>query len=178
MQALKDFVPRVPPYNTMMQYFVHTAPDRAKALSFFHDMIRHGVKPSAHTYKLLLDCYGAIEPVDNASLKDVFTRLQAERNVEVQGVHWASLINSHGCIQRNLEEAQRIFASIADTSRSGQLPDAVCYEAILNACLVNERPELVEDFVLQMRRQKLHSTAYVENARIKVIVSLLFASSF
>jgi len=169
MQNLRDFVPRVPPYNTMMQYFVNTAPDRQKALSYFHDMIRRRVQPSEHTYKLLLDCYGTIEPVDNASLKDVFTRLQSDPKVKVQGVHWSALINSHGCIQNNLEEAQRIFES---ASAAQGLPDAVCYEAILNACLHNGEPGLVEAYADRMKAQKLHSTAYVESARIKAYAAL------
>ena len=54
--------PRVPPYNTMMQFYISSQPDREKALSYFDAMLRARVAPTAHTYKLLLDAYGSLEP--------------------------------------------------------------------------------------------------------------------
>lgn len=175
MQNLQDFVPRVPPYNTMMQYFVVTSPNREKALQYYEDMKRRNVRPSDHTYKLLLDCYGATQPVNNEAMQNIFAQIEADRHISVQGVHWAAVINSYGCVQSNLEEAQKIFESISShPSASTGLPDAVCYEAILNACLVNNKPELVEGYVERLRKQKVHSTAYVENDRIKVSPSVPF----
>lgn len=56
------FRPRVPPYNTMMQFFVQTQPNREKALKYFDAMLRARVMPTGHTYKLLLDAYGSIAP--------------------------------------------------------------------------------------------------------------------
>lgn len=46
----------------MMQFFITTKPDREKALSYFDAMLRAGVAPTGHTYKLLLDAYGSLEP--------------------------------------------------------------------------------------------------------------------
>lgn len=46
------FRPRVPPYNTMMQLYTSTKPDRARALHYFDAMIAAGIQPSAHTYKV------------------------------------------------------------------------------------------------------------------------------
>ena len=161
----------------MMQYFVVTSPNREKALQYYQDMKRRKVQPSEHTYKLLLDCYGAIQPVDNEAMQSVFSQIERDRHIEVQGVHWAALINSYGCVQNNLEEAQQVFDSISvHPSSDNGLPDAVCYEALLNACLVNGKPELVESYVDRLRQQKVHSTAYVENDRIKVSHSLLLTN--
>ena len=56
------YKPRVPPYNTMMQFYITTKPDREKALKYFDAMLRAGVAPTAHTYKRLLDAYGTLEP--------------------------------------------------------------------------------------------------------------------
>lgn len=49
----KSFKPRVPPYNTMMQLYTATKPSRASALHYYNEMIKAGVKPSSHTYKVL-----------------------------------------------------------------------------------------------------------------------------
>ena len=63
MEAQPMFQPRVPPYNTMIQYYVHSVMNRDKALHYYEKMQQAGVRPSAHTYKLLLDAWGTIEPV-------------------------------------------------------------------------------------------------------------------
>ena len=46
----------------MMQFFITTRPDREKALSYFNAMLQLKVAPTGHTYKLLLDAYGSLEP--------------------------------------------------------------------------------------------------------------------
>ena len=52
MASQPSFKPRVPPYNTMMQFYTHTKPDRERVL-FYHDaLINASVEPTAHTYKV------------------------------------------------------------------------------------------------------------------------------
>lgn len=155
----------------MIQFFVSTKPDRERALYYYQRMLKAGVRPSAHTYKLLLDCYGALQPVDQKSMRDVFKALERDHFVEVEGTHWAALINSYGLTQNDLDKAIETFESIAShpkNAKAARLPDAVTYEAILNSCLANNRPDLVEYFAKQMKDKAVHSTAYCENARIKV----------
>lgn len=169
MAALNDFVPRVPPFNTMIQFFVSTKPNRDKALQYYKRLLEFGVKPTAHTYKLLLDAYGLLQPVDPASLQAVFTQLERDGDVMVENVHWASLINSYGVEQLDLPQAIKIFVGIASHSDSqGAGPDAVCYEALLNACFANKRYDLVQENYDRMLASGVHSTAYVENTRIRV----------
>ena len=94
MESQKSFQPRVPPYNTMIQYYVYSRPQRDQALLYFKKMQEAGVRPSAHTYKLLLDMWGTIDPVQPEQQQSVFAKLTADRLVSVQGTHWASLILS------------------------------------------------------------------------------------
>ena len=47
-----NFKPRIPPYNTMMQLYTHTKPDREKVLFYLDKMTEANVQPSAHTYKV------------------------------------------------------------------------------------------------------------------------------
>jgi pentatricopeptide repeat protein len=51
MTAQRNFRPRVPPYNTMMQFYVQTKPNRARFLHYYDRMINAGIKPTAHSYK-------------------------------------------------------------------------------------------------------------------------------
>ena len=46
------FKPRVPPYNTMMQLYTTTRPNRTSVLYYYHEMKKANVRPSAHTYKV------------------------------------------------------------------------------------------------------------------------------
>lgn len=54
MTHSKNFRARVPPYNTMMQLHTTTKPNRSSALHYSNEMRQAGVKPSAHTYKVVL----------------------------------------------------------------------------------------------------------------------------
>ena len=52
MASQHNFKPRIPPYNTMMQLYTHTKPDREKVLFYLNKMTEAKVQPSAHTYKV------------------------------------------------------------------------------------------------------------------------------
>ena len=52
MASQPNFKPRIPPYNTMMQLYTHTKPDREKVLFYLNKMTEAKVQPSAHTYKV------------------------------------------------------------------------------------------------------------------------------
>lgn len=52
MTSEPTFKPRVPPYNTMMQLYTHTKPDRARVLHYFNELLEAHVQPTAHTYKV------------------------------------------------------------------------------------------------------------------------------
>jgi pentatricopeptide repeat protein len=51
MTSQRNFRPRVPPYNTMMQFYVQTKPNRARFLHYYNRMISAGIRPTAHSYK-------------------------------------------------------------------------------------------------------------------------------
>lgn len=179
MVQSNGFKPRVPPYNTMIQFYTQTKPDRTRALAFYDQMVKAGVHPTGHTYKLLLDAYGSVGEPDAPAMSAVFDKLVADKAVTVNGSHWASLINSWGCVQKNLDVARSIFASIESHRSTAQskerLPDAVAYEALLNACIANGKPDLCDEYLEEMRVKGVHMTAYVANTLMKV---RLLPSSF
>ncbi|KAI5119625.1 hypothetical protein M0805_007889 [Coniferiporia weirii] len=171
MTSQKNFKPRIPPYNTMIQFYAHIIRDRGRALHYFEALLAAGIQPTAHTYKLLIDCYGTIEPVDIASMEDVFSRLVNDRRAQVQGVHWAALINAWGCVQKDLGKAISIFDSIAThpaTRRSSAaLPDAIVYEAMMNVLVTLRRADLIPTYLDRFAKSGIHMTAYIVNLLIK-----------
>ncbi|KAI8984892.1 hypothetical protein BD414DRAFT_489615 [Trametes punicea] len=176
MTTEPTFKPRVPPYNTMMQLYTHTKPDRDRVLYYYNALREANVQPTAHTYKLLIDAYGCIEPVELRAMQKVFEDLVADRNVSVQGTHWAALINAWGCVQKDLDQALKIFDSIAThptTNPHGPpMPDAVVYEALINTLVTVRRMDLVPGFLDRMRSSGVHMTAYIANLLIKGYASV------
>ncbi|EJD00786.1 uncharacterized protein FOMMEDRAFT_125211 [Fomitiporia mediterranea MF3/22] len=171
MTSQKNFKPRIPPYNTMIQFYTHIVRDRERALHYFGLLLASGIKPTAHTYKLLIDSYGTIEPTDLVSMEDVFLQLTKDKRVQVQGVHWAALINAWGCIQKDLNRAISIFDSIAShptTQRSGLvLPDAIVYESMINVLVTLRRTDLIPSYLERLSASGIHMTAYIANLLIK-----------
>jgi len=171
MSAQANFKPKAPPFNTMIQFFVHTKPDRERALFYYNLMVASNVQPSAHTYKLLMDAYGMIEPVDMSAVEIVFNQLVARRDLQVQGNHWASLITAWGCSCKDVERAAAIFDSIPahpTTMQSKlQLPDAQTWEAFINVLVTQHRFDLLGSTLENLRRSGVHMTAYIANVVIR-----------
>ncbi|SNX88020.1 uncharacterized protein MEPE_06731 [Melanopsichium pennsylvanicum] len=173
MERDPDFRPRVPPYNTMMQFFIQSVPDREKALVYYRKMCAAKVEPSAHTYKLLLDLYGAIEPVQPQEMEKVFDELAANSSVSIQGTHWASLIHCYGCMLGDVERAIATFDSIAghtlnrSRKNASGLPDAVSFEALLAVFVAHNRTDLIRPHLDRMEQAGVHMTAYVANLLIR-----------
>ncbi|KZS90973.1 hypothetical protein SISNIDRAFT_518634, partial [Sistotremastrum niveocremeum HHB9708] len=170
MQRSRKYTPRVPPFNTMIQLYTHTKPNMEKVTYYYNAMKAARVAPSAHTYKLLLDAYGTIQPVNTKAMEDIFAALVADRQVQVNGTHWAALINSYGCAQKNLEKALAIFDSIPthpSTQPHSNLPDAVVYEALINVLVTLHQTDLIPSYLARLRRAQVHMTAYIANLLIK-----------
>lgn len=52
MIAAPNYKPRVPPYNTMIQLYVYTKPDRERVLYYHNALLKAKIQPSGHTYKV------------------------------------------------------------------------------------------------------------------------------
>lgn len=165
MESDPNFVPRPPGYNSMIQFFTYTKPDRAKALEYWQKMQERGVRPSSHTYKLLLDVYATIAPVQPEAMNQLFARLLRDRSVEVAGPHWASLITCYGSHMGDLTRCQQIFRSIS--LKTGQAPDAVAYESLLQVYAQHGKLQLIDALLAEMIKCGVPRTAYVANHAIE-----------
>jgi pentatricopeptide repeat protein len=104
-------------------------------------------------------------------MDDVFARLVADRSVEVQGVHWAALINAYGCVKKDLDKAIEIFDMISSHPSTQQsrlrLPDAVTYESMINVLITVKRMDLIPEYLERLASSGVHMTAYIANLLIK-----------
>ena len=107
-------------------------------------------------------------------MQKVFDDLVADSSVEVQGTHWAAMINAWGCVRKDLDKAIAIFDSIAthpsstgrSRSRTHQ-PDAVVFESLMNVLVTLRRADLIPAYLEKMQSSGIHMTAYIANLMIK-----------
>jgi len=94
----------------------------------------------------------------------------------VQGTRWAALINSWGCISKDLDKAVAIFDSIAaHPSTVESTPatlDVAVYEAMINVLVTNKRVDLIPSYLERLRNSIVHMTAYIANFVIKGYAAL------
>lgn len=168
MVRQRNFKPRVPPFNTMMQLHLQTTRSREQVLHYYDLMRKYGVSPSVHTYKLLLDAYGTLAPIDTDSLSRVFAELCADRRLHVQGSHWASIITAYGLHNGDLDRAIAIFDSIPThpSNKNGAAPESVVWEAILNAVGQIGTLEQLVSLHERLSASGVQCTAYVCNVLI------------
>jgi hypothetical protein len=115
----------------------------------------------------LLDAYGTIEPVDVPAMEKLFGEIVEKRMV--QSTHWASLIQSYGCVQKNLDKAIEIFEALPNhpANKQGKMPDALVFEALINVFVTLRRPDLIPTYLQRLSEFGLHMTAYIANLLIK-----------
>lgn len=175
MCGAPGFQPMVPPYNALIQFYTRTKPNRERALYYWNRLRRDGLQPTAETYQLLLDAYGSIAPPDLEQTRRVFAELVEAEGVTVNAWHWASLIRAHGVLGKDLDRAQSIFESInyhvtSQSNPESRLPDAVVYEAILNACTANGRYDLVDQYLDRMREEGVRLAAHLAESLFEALI--------
>jgi pentatricopeptide repeat protein len=153
--------------STMMQFYLQTRPSRDKVLYYYTALRQSGVQPSVHTYKLLLDAYHTISPIDLTSMERTFAELCADRSLQVQGTHWASLITAYGLSNGDVEKALEVFDLIAThpSNTTNALSEPVVWEAILNVLASKGTLEQMESMRERMEGS-VKPTAYVYNVLI------------
>ncbi|KAJ7151007.1 hypothetical protein C8R46DRAFT_1122993 [Mycena filopes] len=170
MMSASNYRPRVPPFNTMMQLYTTTKPNRERALFFYQQMRAAQIQPTAYTYKVCLSIFlllgVCVEPTAPVAHGHVWEALQTDQSVEIQGNHFASLIHAYGCVQRDLDKAIAVFNSIPTFDRAPPR-DALVFEAIINALVAHRRTDLMPQYVALMQQEGVHMTAYIANFLIK-----------
>jgi pentatricopeptide repeat protein len=159
-----SYQPRVGPFNNMMQHFVRQHPDRERVLEYFRELRKRGIRPSHHTYKLLMEAYGSIAPYDMPTAHSMLKEMEKRDRLKPQATHYASLIYSYGCRQRDVRSATRVFEEMKRANVKG---DETVYQAILDTYIENNSMGEAEKVYKEMLRQGVKSNTYIENLFIK-----------
>lgn len=165
MLASPSFQPRVGPFNNMIQFYVRQQPDRERALEYFAELRRRHIKPSAHTYKLLMEAYSVIAPYDMPTAHRMLSDMERRDHIRPQATHYATLIYSYGTLQRDVKSAECLFQ---DMESKGVTKDEVVYQAMLDTLVSNDRLECAETLYSEMQKTiQKSSSPYIENVFIR-----------
>ncbi|KAL4883252.1 hypothetical protein BJY04DRAFT_206543 [Aspergillus karnatakaensis] len=163
MESMPNYKPRPAPYNSMIQYFLNTKRDRSKVLAYYERMLSRNIRPTMHTYKLLIDAHASLEPVDMAAAEKVLETINASGQ-EPEAVHYASLIHAKGCVMRDMESAHNVFKTAVSNPKVNAQP--CLYQALLESMVANHQVAQTEAIVEDMAKRRVEMTAYIANTLI------------
>jgi pentatricopeptide repeat protein len=163
METMPNYKPRPAPYHSMMQFFLTTKRDRSKVLSYYERMRAKRIEPTTHTYKLLIDTYATLEPVDMDAAEKVLEQVRGAGAVP-EAVHYSSLIHAKGCVLHDMEGARRLFDTVLADTRIR--PQACLYQALFEAMVANHQIADTEAILRDMRARHVEMTPYIANSLI------------
>ncbi|KAI4203978.1 MAG: hypothetical protein LQ346_001690 [Caloplaca aetnensis] len=165
MESMPNYKPRAAPYNSMMQYFQgDNKKDSQKVLEYYSRMRSNRIEPTMHTYKLLIDTYAALEPIDMAAAEGVLDTIRASGQCP-EAVHYASLIKAKGCQHRDLGGAWQTFKTAMANPEIQ--PHASLYQAMFESMVANCQVEAIDGLLRDMDMQGVRTTPYIANAVIR-----------
>lgn len=163
MESMPNYKPRPAPYHSMMQFFLTTKRDRAKVLSYYERMRAKRIEPTTHTYKLLIDTYATLEPVDMEAAEKVLEQIRSAGAIP-EAVHYSSLIHAKGCVMHDMEGARKLFDTVLADRRI--YPQACLYQALFEAMVANHQIADTEPVLQDMRSRGVEMTPYIANSLI------------
>ncbi|KTW29556.1 uncharacterized protein T551_02172 [Pneumocystis jirovecii RU7] len=165
MENSPRYYARVAPYNIMMQFYVHTKKNRQMALKYYEKLRNRVIAPSAHTYKLLIDCWTINDPPDINMALQVLTEM-TKNNVPITTQHYGAIIYAKGCVYRDLNSARQYFDTITQRSFKPVIPDEILYQSLIEAYVANQRIKNTCKLLHQMKEKNIPLTADIANLLI------------
>ncbi|KAL6719118.1 hypothetical protein ACLMJK_003355 [Lecanora helva] len=163
MESMPNYKARPAPYNSLMQFFLTTKRDSQKVLAYYNRMQSREIQPTMHTFKLLIDTYATLEPVNLAAAEDVLQTI-CKSGKRPEAVHYASLIHAKGCALHDMEGARQTFDQVL---ASGEvLPHACLYQALFESMVANHCVAQTETVLERMSRDRVEMTPYIANTLI------------
>ncbi|KAF8463522.1 hypothetical protein BDZ91DRAFT_309194 [Kalaharituber pfeilii] len=163
MEAMPNYRPRAAPYNSMIQFFATTKRDRAKVLQYYNRMLSVGIKPTGHTYKLLIDAYASLDPPDIDAAQSILDMMKM-KNEHIECTHHASMIHAKGCVLHDIEGSMSYFRKV--TANPSIKPDAILYQALFEALVANHRVLDTPKYLREMKARGVEMTPYIANTLI------------
>ena len=163
MESMPNYKPRAAPYNSMMQFLLNTKRDSSKVLEYYKRMQARNIQPTMHTYKLLIDTYATLEPINLDAAEGVLHTIR-RTGQRPEAVHYSSLIHAKGCVLHDLPGARRIFDSVIGLSK--MQPKAGLYQALFESLVANHAMEDTDALLQDMSSRKVEMTPYIANTLI------------
>jgi pentatricopeptide repeat protein len=163
MESMPNYKPRPAPYHSMMQFFLATKRDRSKVLNYYERMRSKNIQPTTHTYKLLIDTYATLDPIDMEAAEGVLEQIRQHGELP-EAVHFASLIHAKGCVLRDMEGAKKLFDSVL-ADRQIRL-QACLFQALFESMVANTQVEGTDEILAVMQSRGIEVTPYIANALI------------
>lgn len=163
MESMSNYKPRPAPYNSLMQFFLTTKRDRGKVLAYYERMVSKNIQPTMHTYKLLIDTYATLDPVDLAAAEGVLDTIRA-LGQKPEAVHYASLIHAKGCALHDITGARQIFDEVV--AKGEVRPQACLYQALFESMVANHCVMDTERVLDDMSANRVEMTPYIANTLI------------
>ncbi|CAO3625498.1 unnamed protein product [Cunninghamella echinulata] len=165
MLSSPSYQPRVGPFNNMMQFYVRQQPNRERVLEYFAELRRRHIKPSPHTYKLLMEAYASMTPYDMVTSYRLLSEMERRDGIRASCCHYSTLIYAYGTLQRDVQSADRVFEEMC---KSKIKPDESVYQAMLDTLISNDLLERAEKLYHQMLASiQKSSSPYIENLFIR-----------
>ncbi|KAK6499749.1 hypothetical protein TWF481_010105 [Arthrobotrys musiformis] len=163
MEAMPNYKPRPAPYNSMIQFFVHTKHNRTKALYYYERMRSLNIAPTSFTYKLLIEAHVTCDPPDLKSGEDIIRQMRAER-VTIEAQHHAAIIHAKGCVLGDVAGARESFdKALRDPSVKA---DTTIFQAFIESLVANHRVRETPEIVALMQAKRIQMTPYIANPLI------------
>jgi len=163
METMPNYKPRPAPYNSLMQFFLTTKRDRSKVLAYYEMMKSKNIQPTMHTYKLLIDTYATLDPIDMDAAEALLETIRWA-GYHPEAVHYASLIHAKGCVLHDMDEARKLFDNVLN---HGEVrPQACLYQALFEAMVANHRVADTEEILEDMASRHVEMTPYIANTLI------------
>ena len=163
MESMPNYKPRPAPYNSLMQFFLTTKRDSSKVLAYYDRMQSRNIQPTMHTYKLLIDTYATLEPMNLAAAEGVFDAIRASGQ-RPEAVHYASLIHAKGCALHDMAGARQTFDDVL-AGREVR-PQACLYQALFESMVANHCVAQTEEVLESMFANRVEMTPYIANTLI------------
>ncbi|KAL8870985.1 MAG: hypothetical protein Q9174_003094 [Haloplaca sp. 1 TL-2023] len=164
MESMHNYQPRPAPYNGMMQFFLNTNRDSLKVLEYYNRMLSMNIQPTMHTYKLLIDTYATLQPVNLPAAEGVLDTIRASGG-RPEAMHYASLVHAKGCALHDMAGARATFdAAMANPEVR---PQACLYQSLFEAMVANHCVEDTEALLHHMAARRVNMTPYIANVLIK-----------
>lgn len=132
-------------------------------LAYYERMRSRNIQPTTHTYKLLIDTYATLDPIDMEAAEAVLEQIRQHGELP-EAVHFASLVHAKGCVLRDMEGARKLFDSVIADSRVRL--QACLFQALFESMVANNQVEGTEEILAVMKSRGIEITPYIANALI------------